>query len=1214
MKQGRTLLAALALLLLTMGSKAQVPAATHVLYAIGDAGESGEDYSAPVLRLLDSLVQADAPTERTILFLGDNIYPLGLHSKDHKLRAADEARLDAQLNAVKDLDARVIFIPGNHDWQQGGDHGMKFVRRQEEYVEKALGKKAFLPDDGCPGPVLLKLGKDAVLLILDTQWWLHHHRKPVGEKDGCEFGSEADVIAALSEELKDAKGKRIIVAGHHPLYTQGEHGGHFPLREHLFPFTALSPKAYVPLPVLGSLYPLYRKLLGDVQDLAHSEYQDMRTALLGQFKQVPGLVYLAGHEHGLQYREQDGVHHVVSGSGSKATYLRHSKDAAFLRSERGLVRLVVHDDGSLRIGYHTISGGTIPAYEVSIPAPPSGIPVAAIPKDTTTDLAAGIAPNADLKASWMHRMFFGSLYRDLWTTPVSPPLMLLDTLHGGAVPKKLGGGMQTRSLRLKAADDREYVLRDVHKYPANALPLELRGTIAEQLVSDGIAASNPYAAVVMPPLSRAVGVPFLRSELVRIPHQRALGEYDALFGGTLALLEERPKGDVEEREDLGGGEEIIGSGDLIHALHSHQDHVVDDRAMVRARLFDMLIGDWDRHDDQWLWSVHKEGKRTVYRPIPRDRDQAFFTQNGLLPKIVSRRWAMRKFQSFGPDIRDISGQNFNARYLDRAYLAGLALEDWLEVADSMRTQLTDADIDAALALFPDTARTLHGARIEAGLKGRRDRLSEIAERAYREQAHTVDIVGTDEDEYIEVIREGDEVIVRMYPLHKGEKVKDELMYERRFHRSETREIRIYGLEGHDKFEMTGEVRRSIKVRVIGGTSKDVIHDHSLVRGPSCQTVVYETRIPGKKKNKLKLEKETRLRMRKVEHALEYDRESFVHDRLMPLVNLGSNPDDGFFFGAGFNYTRQGFRVEPYKWRHQAMVSFAPRTGAFFARYRGQVNEVMGRWGLGMELNALAPDFNHNFFGFGNNTPDITDREDYAYRVDMMQWSPYATITLHKVHTFRIGGSYLGAGRERLGTADDDPDGGAVLDVDYAGVRLGYELLNVDRTFDPGRGVRFKADLAYDRELKRGIDLPSAGAELTLYIPIALPTRTVLVLRGGANRRDGAVDPLMAEHIGGRNTVRGMRRARFTGNSNAYFNGELRVDLFNYRNQVAPFRVGVLAFADAGRVWADGLTSHNWHSAFGGGLYISPFNMLVLQGSYAVSDVDATVDVRLGFFF
>ena len=37
----------------------------------------------------------------------------------------------------------------------------------------------------------------------------------------------------------------------------------------------------------------------------------------------------------------------------------------------------------------------------------------------------------------------------------------------------------------------------------------------------------------------------------------------------------------------------------------------------------MLIGDWDRHQDQWRWIEFKENGKKVYRPMPRDRDQAF---------------------------------------------------------------------------------------------------------------------------------------------------------------------------------------------------------------------------------------------------------------------------------------------------------------------------------------------------------------------------------------------------------------------------------------------------------------------------------------------------------------------------------------------------------------------------------------------------------------
>jgi hypothetical protein len=104
-------------------------------------------------------------------------------------------------------------------------------------------------------------------------------------------------------------------------------------------------------------------------------------------------------------------------------------------------------------------------------------------------------------------------------------------------------------------------------------------------------------------------------------------------------------------------------------------------------------------------------------------------------------------------------------------------------------------------------------------------------------------------------------------------------------------------------------------------------------------------------------------------------------------------------------------------------------------------------------------------------------------------------------------------------------------------------------------------------------------------------------------------------MGGKEELRGFRRDRFSGNSAAYGNFEVRSNLLSSRNGVPPFRLGLIALADVGRVWVDGADNGAfWHHAFGGGLFISPLNMVVVQGTYAVSDDDQLVDVRLGFFF
>lgn len=189
-------------------------------------------------------------------------------------------------------------------------------------------------------------------------------------------------------------------------------------------------------------------------------------------------------------------------------------------------------------------------------------------------------------------------------------------------------------------------------------------------------------------------------------------------------------------------------------------------------------------------------------------------------------------------------------------------------------------------------------------------------------------------------------------------------------------------------------------------------------------------------------------------------------------------------------------------------------------------------------------------------------------------------------------------------------------MDYFGGFASYILQSVDNVLQPTRGIRLEVSGEVLGERHTQAATRGFKAELRGYTPVEIGrSRNVVATRMGVQRRDGDVDPLTASTIGGYETVRGMRRDRFAGNTAAYANFEVRADLFTSRNAVLPFRLGLIALADAGRVWVDAARNNPlWHHAFGGGIFISPLNMVVLQGTYAVSDDDALVDVRLGFFF
>ncbi len=1190
---------------------------TWSIYLIGDAGEAGEAYSTPVLSLLNEVARADNTQEHALVFLGDNIYDYGLHKKGDPSRTHDELNINAQIDAARVFPGVSYFIPGNHDWQQGGKQGWKTLLREEKYIDDTLHRSAFRPGGGCPGPDVVELGAHAVLVIIDSQWWLHPHRRAEGERDGCAVTDEGDLLAQLDGTLKEYAGKHIILAAHHPLYSYGNHGGHFPLRDHLFPLVQLNKNLWIPLPGLGSLYPIYRGLIGDPQDLVHERYKAFRTGIEGVLDQHPGSVYVSGHEHSLQYQKRGDTHFVVSGTGSKTTWLPHHAPLLFGASERGFSRITVAPDGSMTLDFFTIANGAKPLWSQAIEGPPTDAfkALSARPKPELP-ASLNVVPNKDLEASGFKRLLLGDLYRDVWTAPITVPVIDLDTAYGGMRAKGLGGGMQTRSIRLKAENGHDYVMRSIKKYPGQALLPELRNTVVESLVSDGIAASHPYAGIAISPLADAVGVYHTNPQLVYLPDHPALGPYRDDFANSLCLMEERPSGDWSDNTALGNSKKVVNSGDMIAAFRKGHDDVLDAPAMLRARLLDMVIGDWDRHDDQWRWATFKQGDRTIYRPIPRDRDQAFFTQNGLLPTIANHDPALIKFQPFGPDIRNIDGQNFNARYLDRAYLTGLDRAAWINTADSMRGELTDAVIERAIHLFPDTTFKLMGPRIIAGLKGRRDRLARIAERQYVRLAKYVNVVGTDEDEFFEVKRmDGGRTEVNMYARKNGKKVAKKRYYHRVFEKRDTKEIRIYGLEGNDEYRVSGDVRSAIELRIIGGMRKDVIQDSSRVRGPCKRTIVYESGGPLKG-NKLRLGKEARLVHSKREDALDYDRNEYVPNVLLPLLVIGANPDDGFYFGGGFKFTKQGFKVEPFKWQHKLVGSFALSSGAYRIAYNGRVNEAIGKLAAGLDAHALAPDFNYNFFGFGNRTKRTDDKGLFQYRIDLFEVAPYLAHTVGRIHEFRLTGMY-----RSVSQAKSTGQSGEVItiapqhDAAYAGASFSYTMANIDNELDPARGIRFHAEVDEQRELNEDREVNGIAGDLRFYFPLRIfKARTVIALRMAASRRDGDLDPLVARHLGGQEGMRGLRRTRFSGNSLALGNLDIRQDLIRSHNKGLPFRLGLIALADAGRVWLDNVNDHYWHTSAGGGLFISPLNMLVLQATYGVSDDDAVVDVRLGFFF
>ena len=319
---------------------------TYEIFLIGDTGNVHRHGPDPVLETLRS--HFDEEQHSAVIFLGDNIYPRGLPPKGNILRKDAENGLIAHKNALKDYHGKVLFVSGNHDWNKGRQDGYDYVIRQEKYLEKLFGKNVMFPSNGCPGPTEINVNPNLTILLINTQWWLQPGFRPIGKDCGCRVDSEEDFFNQLTSILENNKGKRIVIAGHAPVYSYAIHGGRYKLRHHLFPLTIYHRRAFVPLPVIGSLLPIYRKYFGAKEDIAHPRYRHLRKRLIEIFKSHPGIIYASGHEHNLQHISKDHNHYIVSGAGSKLKYvLREGKNLKFGMKAKGFFKLHFEKNGTV---------------------------------------------------------------------------------------------------------------------------------------------------------------------------------------------------------------------------------------------------------------------------------------------------------------------------------------------------------------------------------------------------------------------------------------------------------------------------------------------------------------------------------------------------------------------------------------------------------------------------------------------------------------------------------------------------------------------------------------------------------------------------------------------------------------------------------------------------------------------------------------------------
>src|SRR5213593_2968766 len=790
-----------------------------------------------------------------------------------------------------------------------------------------------------------------------------------------------------------------------------------------------------------------------------------------------------------------------------------------------------------------------------------------------------VVAGAHYRAGWFHRLFLGSHYRDLWATPIEVEVLDLSRFAGGLTPDACGGRRQTKSLRFLGKDGRQYVFRSVDKDPTLALPPELRATFARALIQDQISSAHPGAPLVVAPLLDATGVLHVEPRIALLPDDPRLNGFDCVRPGfKLGMIEERPTEPPDNEAGFAGAVELAGTKKLFEHLEHSSRNRVDSRAFLAARLMDVFIGDWDRHQDQWRWARFDSGDVHWWRPIPRDRDQAFARLDGLLVWLTGYYWP--QLIGFGDDYPSIWRLTFTGQVPDRRLLVDLEKPVWDSIARTLQARLTDSVIEAAVRRLPPEYFGKSGPALTRALERRRNHLLEASDRYYALVAGVVEIHGTDERDVAEVERlAGGRVSVRLSDRAGGTP-----FYRRTFNRHETEEVRLYLHGGDDRLIVRGAAGSGggPLLRVIGGGGDDELTDPSRAG----RTKFYDDRGnnrfvlgPGTSVDRGHYEEPPR-----DTSTLGRPRDWGSH--WMPLTWVSYSPDVGLLVGGGADGTGYDFRRLPYNSHLRVRAGYATAAATYRAEFTGEFRGIVPPVIARLRLRASGIDV-LRFYGLGNETSNSGSQDFYKVKPQQYLVAPALEFTLSSAANLSVGPVFKFAHTKlEPNTFIDATRPYGVGDVGQVGATADLHVDTRDQPRAARRGITFGFGGSY---YPRALDLTSpfgeGHAEASSYLTARIPLRPTLAVRVAGRKVWGTYPYYEAAYIGGDSTVRAFVEHRFAGDAAVFGNVELRLSLARFFVLV-PGQLGIFGLGDAGRVYVSGETSDRWHAAAGGGLWLS----------------------------
>jgi hypothetical protein len=1010
-----------------------------------------------------------------------------------------------------------------------------------------------LPEHLCPKPAVIH-DKNFDILVIDSNWLLFPHEVELFIKQ-CSHVDLEKFYTEIEESILNAKLKPLVILSHHTVDSK-----------------LIFPDGEDPLSKIANQV---QQSVGSIDSISNPGYQKYREKLNKMIKNRPNVMIMSGNTVNFSVNSEDDIHHMaLSQKEPNHLFLESNDEGVEIQSE-GFSE-------SIMLNFNKNEASFVASCENHT------------------------GPMHDFKLSGsFYEYFLGSNYRNLWNQKVAIDCFDLDrfslTVDG------VGGSLRSPDFKLKDVDGNFYTLRPLKKEVR--IPKILEDTIAEQVLLDQQSSIFPLGFILAATLSRQVGIPTESPRIVYVDiNQKAFAAWrQKKFPSGFYQLNKAPKNilkipEVREKGIL----EVITTKEMVDRLENVSGYQMNQEAYLKVRLFDILIGDWDRPKDNWHWMVVQKDLVKSIEPFPIDRESAFYRGDGVVSWWRKRKWINYKLQDYTKKLKRAEPMMVESLSMDHRYTSNLTLKDWTKVVGELQQKLSPSSMEKAIDALPVRIPDKDKQKLIQSFQRRLKELPLIAMQMRGTLRKKVDIIGTpNKDSYYIQSGPGPYVYVTSSK-------DNQVIYSDKFDSKQTKEIRMYGLDGDDEFKLNWNNYTKTKIRVVPGPGKDVLIAREQKMKPRVSLFDDDVSI------------DSFYGYSKFDYQSTYnDFYSQVNqhklNRFSPILFLASsNADSGFVLGGGLKYFNDGFQHSPWESTNEIKANAVINRGAANVMYQGAWFDLFGKSDFEIDAEAGLPRFYGSFFGLGNTPPALNETfEDDYYWMRARTFETESRINIPVLQNisliprmqFRYR-DYLIDNPSFLTTpADNNLDTilrpGTNANINdpnyYLGAGMSVKYISSDTVSGPVKRRIVRAEVKY--MLHQGLS-EADGHFQTLGIDAGLTgyfqrTKTQWRINGGYGRNFGQWEFFDAQFLGQGQNLRGFFMNRFAGSSRIYDSVEINQSLLRKKLWGVITDIGLGGLFDSGRVFLPGDTGDGtWHKAVGGQTWITFLNSIAFKAGYA----------------